>query len=255
MNRFVTIGLGSAAMVAALVIGVQLFGPSSNVGGPSAAPTPTYTPLPSGTESPSNDGSLPLGSHELMLPSGLNAATMTVTIPAPGWYEQLYSGFLIKKLNSSAPDGAVLSVYDRQDLFFGSGSGDLYVYEDPCHWASTKPDLPVTTVDEAVTALANQASRDASAPESVYLDRHLATTITLHVPDDAAFGDCDNGEFRTFVEGQDHARTHQDPGQIDKLWVLDVDGELVVIDIGYYAGTPQSVVDELESMVSSMTFR
>lgn len=40
-----------------------------------------------------------------------------------------------------------------------------------------------------------------------------------------------------------------------KLWILDVDGELVVIDIGYFAGTPQAVIDEMESMVSSITFR
>lgn len=254
MNRFVTIGLGSAAMAAALVIGVQLLGPSTNVGGPSSEPTPTHTQQPTGAESPSNDGSLPLGSHELFhAPAG--RGLITVTIPAPGWYGQADSGHLIKRLNPNAPDGAVLYVYDRQDLLVGSGAGDLYVYGDPCHWASTKPDAPVTTVDEAVAALANQTSRDASAPESVYVDRHLATTITLHVPDDVVFSDCDNGDFRTLVEGQDNARTHQDPGQIDKLWILDVDGELVVIDIGYYAGTPQAVIDEMESMVSSMTFR
>jgi hypothetical protein len=49
-------------------------------------------------------------------------------------------------------------------------------------------------------------------------------------------------------------RYHQDPGQIDELWIVDVDGELAVIDTGYYEGTPQIVRDELAAIVDSMTF-
>lgn len=33
-----------------------------------------------------------------------------------------------------------------------------------------------------------------------------------------------------------------------------MNGELVVIDIGYYDGTPQEVIDELEAIVESTTF-
>jgi hypothetical protein len=49
-------------------------------------------------------------------------------------------------------------------------------------------------------------------------------------------------------------RYHQDPGQIDKLWIVDVDGMVAVIDTAYYEGTPQSAVDELEAIVDSTTF-
>jgi hypothetical protein len=73
--------------------------------------------------------------------------------------------------------------------------------------------------------------------------------ITFHVPADAVFSDCDKGEFRTLVEGADAARYHQDPGQIDRLWIVDVDRELVVIDAAYYV-----VPDEMEAIVDSITF-
>jgi len=52
MNKFVTIGLGAAAVVLALLVGTQLLGsPSNNLGGPGGEPTPT--PEPTATSEPS----------------------------------------------------------------------------------------------------------------------------------------------------------------------------------------------------------
>ncbi len=59
-----------------------------------------------------------------------------------------------------------------------------YLYGDPCHWASTTPNTPTTTVDEIVTGLAAQASRDASAPVDVTVGCYAGKQITLHVPND-----------------------------------------------------------------------
>ena len=51
---------------------------------------------------------------------------------------------------------------------------------------------PATTVDEIVTGLAAQASRDAAAPVDVTVGGYTGTQITLHVPNDAeAIADCD----------------------------------------------------------------
>jgi hypothetical protein len=93
----------------------------------------------------------------------------------------------------------------------------------------------------------------ASTPMDVAVDGFSGKAITLNVPDDVVFSDCDQGEFRTLVEGEDSARYHQDPGQIDLVWVLDVNGELVIIDIAYYEGTPESVLDEAGAIVESAT--
>ena len=248
MNKLFTLGLGAAAVVVVLVVGAQFFGSPSNLGsggGPSPTPPPTATP------EPTPQGLLPEGPHNLW--SRDLGVTISVTIPAPGWNGEPGEGTLAKNDYGDAPDGAGLIVFAQtNDLLVGLG--DLYVYGDPCHWASTKPDTPVTTVDEAVTALANQASRDATTPVDVTVDGHAGKYITLHVPDNAVFSDCDQGEFRTFVEGDDSARYHQDPGQIDKLWIVDVDGQPAILDIAWYDGTPQAVVDEMEAIVESITF-
>ena len=59
------------------------------------------------------------------------------------------------------------------------------------------------------------------------------------------------GEFGTLAQGTGMGRNAQDPGQIDKLFILDVNGCLAIIDVSYYAGTPQSVVDDLDRIVES----
>jgi len=249
MNKMLAAGLGAAAVVVVLLVGAQLFNlPSGGFGNDS----PTATPQPTGVEAtptPAPPG-LPEGQHNLWRRDlGL---TIDVTIPAPGWYGEPGEGILTKNDNADAPDGAGMIVFAQtNDLLVGLG--DLYVYGDPCQWETTKPDTPVTTVDEAVAALSAQASRNASTPMDVRVDGHAGKAITLHVPDDAVFSDCDGGEFRTLVEGDDGARYHQDPGQIDLLSVLDVDGELVIIDVAYYEGTPESVLDEMGAIVESAT--
>ena len=174
---------------------------------------------------------------------------MTVTIPAPGWYGDAGGGILVKNDNASAPGGAGMIVF--------GGQTDLFVYGDPCRWSTTTPKTPATTVDKLVAALAAQKSRDASAPVDITVDGHAGKSITLHVPDDAVFADCDGGAFGSWRVDKDPtpSRYHQDPGQIDKLWIVELDGGIVIIDIAYYKGTPQVVIDELEATVGSLAFK
>jgi len=176
---------------------------------------------------------------------------MTVTIPAPGWFGDWGSGILLKNDNPDPPEGSGMIVF--------AGVEDVYVYADPCAWSTTRPDTPATTVDEAVAALAAQGLRDASAPVDITLGGYTGKAITLHVPDDANLADCDEGIFAMFqesaVSGVDAvSRYAQGPGQIDEVWILDVDGLMVVIDWAHYAGTPQADVDELRAIVDSITF-
>lgn len=257
MNRFLTFGFGAAVVLIAMLLGWRALGLPTNVGGPvsSAAATPlpsagsaTATPAPSG----SARADLPEGPH-LLWRKDLGV-TIELTIPAPGWYGKPGEGTLTKNDNVDAPDGAGLIVFAAtNDLLVGLG--DVYVYEDPCHWESTRPETPVTTVDEAIAALSSQPSRDASPPQEITLDGFTGKRITLRVPDDVVFSECDRGEFRTLVQGEDAARHHQDPGQLDLLWILDVNGQIVIFDMVYYEGTPEAVLDEMAAMVESATLQ
>lgn len=248
MNNFLRVGLAAVAVVVIAVIAINLL-----PGSPAPGGQPTESVAPSEAEptvEPSSAAGLPVGST-FDLAYGDRQPRIPVTIPAPGWFGDLGGGILIKNDNSDPPDGAGIIT------FIGD---DLYVYGDPCDWSTTRPDTPATTIDELVAALAAQASRDASGAADITLDGYAGKSITLHVPDDAAysageFSDCDQGKFASWgVAGEDPARWHQGPGQIDELWILDVDGVLVVIDTAHYAGTPTADLDELRAIVESATF-
>jgi hypothetical protein len=245
MNTTLKLGLAAATVVVAVLIGVNVLGTSA-VGGPgidAATPTPEATAMPELTPTPIPQGLLPEGPHALVYGN----VPMTVTIPARDWFGEPGGGILTKNDSVDAPDGAGMIV------FFG----DLYVYGDPCEWRATRPDAPATTVDELVAALTAQASRDATESVDVTVDGYAGKSITLHVPEDAVFAECDSGTFGSWgLPGSDVApyRYHQDPGQIDTVYIVDVDGRLAVIDTGYYADTPQSVIDELEAIVASTSF-
>jgi hypothetical protein len=242
MNKFVAIGLAAAAVVVVLLIGSNLLGSASPA--PGGQPTASVAPSePERSVEPPSAAGLPEGPHVLLE----GPVQIDVTIPVPGWFGETGGGILVKDGNADPPDGAGMIVFE----------GPLYVYGNPCQWSTTTPDTPATTVDEIVAALAAQASRDATAPVDVTVGGFAGKSITLHVPDDAVFDDCDQNFFGSFgVEGEaGPERYHQGPGQIDELWILDVNGVPVIIDTGYYAGTPTADVEELRAIVESATFQ
>ncbi len=248
MNKFAPIGLGAAAVVVALVVGTQLLGPPPPGGvgaAPTASPTPTTAPSPSPpSPSPSSTpvADLPVGSSYLLINEG--GVRGTVTIPAPGWFGD--GGGILARDDVDPPAGAGMITF----------TGDLYVYGDPCAWSTTVPKTPATTVDELVTALAAQADRDATPAVDVTVGGYTGKSITLHVPDDAEFSQCDQGYFGSWGGPAEPTpyRFSQGPGQIDEIWAVDVDGELVVVDGAYFEGTPQPVIDDLRAIVESITF-
>ena len=97
------------------------------------------------------------------------------------------------------------------------------------------------------------------AAEDITLDGHAGKVITLHVPADADFSRCDAREFCSWGDPEQGGSTacyryHQGAGQIDKVWVVDVDGTTVLIDAAWYAGTPPEDVAALEAIVQSIAF-
>ena len=71
--------------------------------------------------------------------------------------------------------------------------------------------------------------------------------IELSVPDDIDFADCDSGEFHTW-EG----RFQQAPGQIDRIYILDVGGQRLLIDSHFQPGTPEADLAEQQAIFESI---
>jgi hypothetical protein len=255
LNKLIPLGIGTAAVVVTVIVGTQFLG--SPEGGVGTVPTPTPTPEPTIAPTPSASAAsgLPEGPFLVQDTGGdADAPHISVTIPAPGWTSMPDFGGLLKGPDGDPPQSAML-------LWAWPAGTAFDVYGDPCHWQSSRPATPATTVDEIAAALAAQASRDATEPADVTVDGHSGKSLTLHVPDDApdretAFTDCDNRTFASYgtAGGSEPNRFHQGPGQIDDLWILDVDGAVAIIDAMYVADTPSEIVDEMRAIAESATF-
>ncbi len=247
LNKLVPIALGAAAVVAVILVGPR-FLPATT--GPGGLPTPS----PTASASPTGDPAAGLqagDTFEIVWPEiAADAPRITVTIPAPGWRPMdPGSGLLIKgDETDNLPEAALIS-------FSESPGTSFYVYGNPCRYSSTTPDTPAATVDAIATALAAQASRDATEPVDVTVDGHPGKLVTLHVPADADFSTCEGGEFATFgTQSDDFARYHQGPTQIDDIWIIDVDGAIVILDFMYRPDTSADLIAEMRSMAESATF-
>ncbi len=75
---------------------------------------------------------------------------------------------------------------------------------------------------------------------------------------DEEFGDCDEDQFAFYGtaagDGTELARNAQGPGQIDELWILDVNGSIVILDAAYSPATPADLVEEMRTLAGSATF-
>jgi hypothetical protein len=239
MDRSTAVYRFAAGILApALVAGCAIASPATT-----GAPSPT-TSRP--TVKPSMLSTAPAERSQRMLTGGGDRVPITVTIPASDWSGQEGAGILLAHDNGDPPDGAGMIAFN---------DGEYLVYADPCKWSSTRPATAAATVDEVVTALASQASRDASAPEDITVSGHAGRKLVLHVPGDADFSACDEGAFATFgVAGDDEARIAQGPGQIEEVWVVDVDGRVALLVPMYFPQTTQAVLDQLQRIVASVSF-
>ena len=139
-----------------------------------------------------------------------------------------------------------------------------HVYSDPCQWDGTLEEVG-PTVDDLAAALEQQPMRDATVSD-VEVDGFAGKLVTMSVPDDMdydesktssdGFVDCDLGQFRTWNSpaGTD-VRGQQGPGQRDDVYILDVNGTRVVVNVAYFPDLQQPQMGELESIVQSMRIR
>ncbi len=263
MNKIVGFGLAAAAVIAVVLIGSQLFGTTN--GGFGADPTATATsqPTPEPTQEPSAAPvwtGLPEGAHVV---TGTNdPVQVTVDIASPGWRALPEFDAVDRDDDSLDPPETVGALLLAWGWPVGTG---INVYGDACQWSATLPDAPATTPEEIAAALFAQEATDASAPVDVAVGGFEGKAITLEVPmsydlpnatREEKFGDCDSDIFGFYgVDGESEpARNALGAGQIDELWILDVEGSIVILDAAYSPATPAELVEEVRAVAESATF-
>jgi hypothetical protein len=130
------------------------------------------------------------------------------------------------------------------------------VYPTPCDWMGKPMVDPGSGVDGLASALANQPLRNATVPMDVELGGFSGKYLEWSVPADIDFLDCGESYFESWTgSGWASDRYQQAPGQVDRLWILDVDGERLVVDATYLPSATAHDRAELAEVVESIRFR
>lgn len=202
---------------------------------------PEATPPPAAPAAYLHDGRLDAGPYRVAVADGLE---LTVDVPA-GW-NGFSSWGLIGPSGEWPPNGAMLGFWDV---------GNLYV--DPLDPLAGVLDPPLgRDVDALVRGLAAQPGQLVGEPVDVVVDGYPGRMIELRIPATTAFDDCMSGfnQYRLWVSAEDvsHYRCLQGPGQIERVWAIDVNGRRLVISAGSFPDTSPADLADIEAMIDSI---
>ncbi len=244
MSNFARIGIAAAAVLVIAVIGVNLLpGQGPGVGqapGPSPTATASPSPSPVALRLPFS-GDLGAGTFYIEDRSITNAERFTFTVP-DGWKTE--SDTFITK-NGEEPGEVLLTPWVVS-----------HVFRDACQWEGYRNLVDVgTTVDELVSALEDQEGRQASSPTDVTLGGFPAKRIELTVPADLDTATCTDGNLRYWPgPGPDMSSGFccNPPGNTDAVYVVDVDGNRLVVVARHYPDSSMEDRAELQAIVDSI---
>ena len=123
------------------------------------------------------------------------------------------------------------------------------VFLDACHSADGYHPGPVTTLDGLVAALSEQRGWvDVTEPSEISVDGYDGYAFQRTAP--AEFEGCDTSPvpFPSWENEDDYGNkgwSYYDPGEIETLWVLDVDGTVIIVNTRTGSDQPAAVHDDL----------
>jgi hypothetical protein len=256
-NNIVRVGLAAAAVVVIAIIAINLLPGTPPPGDePSAEPSEAAQSAEPSTWTGLAEGPFVVTGTD-------DPVQVTLDIASPGWSHAPEFDLVGKDDDGLDPPESVGAAL----LAWTWPAGTVFnVYADACLWRTTIPTTAATTPDQLAAPLAAQAKVDATAPEDVTVGGYAGKAMTLTVPmsyyiDENAtreeeFADCDEGIFGFYAAEveTEPSRNAQGPGQIDELWILDVDGATVILDATYGPEAPANLIEEMRAMVESATF-
>jgi hypothetical protein len=122
---------------------------------------------------------------------------------------------------------------------------------DPCHEEGRYD--PGPTVDDLVRALEEQRFTAVTGKKPVTVGGHDGTYLEIVAPD-IDYSACQQGQVWIWETPSNGARHHEGPaGAIERVWIVDVDGQRVVFN-GLVESDDPAAVTELETAVASTSF-
>jgi hypothetical protein len=223
-----------AAELAAMIGSIRIIRPEGELVTPPPTPSPaTGDRFP---ESAGPDGALRIGRH----PATVEGIPFSFEIPALGWDSQL--GFFVSK-STDGHEGAEAVL--RWTTF---PDGD---HSDPCQRVSIPSRL--ASAAQLGSAMAAIPGLDLVAgPASTIVGDRKAVHFVVKVERDTG---CDPAFFYSYdVPGGGALWAATKPGDTIRVWIVEVDDRLMVIEGETRPGVTVEAADDIERMVASMRF-
>ena len=238
MNTYVRIAIAGAAVVVVAIVGYQFLPSNPDVGtDPSPTPVPTARPLA--------DGPLEPGTYRLDN-QARTLVPFTLTVQG-GWTADVSGGSIGNRPDQPGEMGLVSTIV-------------THVYEDACSGAGT-PTPVGPTVDDLVRALVDQVNSDASTPVDLTIGGYPAKRVDMSIPPGLDTQTCDEPSVLIRIWADAAANDYyaipadlQGKDFESRVYIVDVEGERVVIRAGYAADYAAGDIAELDAMIASIRF-
>jgi len=230
MSKPLQFTIAAAAVVLAVVIGINfLSGPDvGNNPEPTASPTPTPTGDGGPTALPPFEGPLEAGTYSLgtSFPVG-------ITFEVPEGWRSCSAGEVDQcvTLYGETAVGVTFLIVDN-------------VVADPCGPINQLLDPPVgPSVDDLVTAISNLEGFEATAATDVTVDGFSGKQFTVTAPEVEGCGATWVVADRTNGVG---------PAEVNEMRILDVDGVRVVISGSHFPEASEEQLSALDTVIASI---
>lgn len=234
---------------------------AATTGAPAGSAAPTIPALPARNPTVTPHSTIPpvpaaVGANELV-PAGQTPVRLALTLPA-GW----------TKLNDS--------VFARTDVITGapkvsiSAWSLMHVNVFPCRWSAEifADDDLMRTAQGHAQALASWWGQDpgmppnsnapiaplATKPERTTLSGYPAQYVEVLIPRALDFAQCDGGQLVLWHTLTGEAKRSLGPGELSGLWVVDVAGEPIVVDVSTMPDGA-AYTTELEAAIASIVIK
>jgi len=224
-----------AAVLVVAVAGFTYFSPGKGgFGGTGVAPLPS----PRGALLVGDPVPLEPGTYVTADPFLVRAY---LTVP-PGWDGKLGGPYAAYLSRLYGPGEVMIFIFDN-------------VYVDPCDYGKglLNP-KPGPTVDDLVAALTAMPGVQATASTDATLGGYAAKQLTFTAPDDFAACTVSPDGYAAVWQlplGADYA---MGPAQHDRIWVLDVDGQRIVVVAPDQPGQTAQDKAEVQGILDSLRF-
>jgi hypothetical protein len=224
-----------AAGTALLVIGA-IVGCAPQTAEPRVDPTVTTATVESPEPLPRGEAALEPGQYVFSI-EGQGDHPLLPVMFVPEGFQAFAQGTGIARSDDELEDSLLVWIHDVETL-----------WSHPCQAGAHRETVGPSVADLA-NALAAQPTRGNPDPMPVTIDGYEGLHLVMPVPVDIDLTMCPDERYYLW-----DGRWQEDPGQVDMLWILDVDGERIVIDASHGPDATPSDVQELEDIIRAVTF-